>query len=67
MNDLRVLQFEIESDDRYIGSGEAVRSLVNHMDVFLQAIGGGEAPAAPVEALPTAVPDEDPFSPLPGG
>ena len=75
MNDLRILQFEIESDDRYIESGEAVRSLVNHMDVFLQAIGGGAVPAetpapgpdAPAEFIPTAVPDEDPFSSHPGG
>ena len=75
MNDLRVLQFEIESDDRYIESGEAVRSLVNHMDVFLQAIGGSAVPAetpapgpdAPAEFIPTAVPDEDPFSSHPDG
>lgn len=74
INDLRILQFEIESDDRYFASGEAVRSLVNHLDVYLRTVGGeGASPALPAEApalneaFPTAVPESDFMIGIPDG
>ena len=66
INDLRILQFEIESDSRYFSSAESVRDLVNHLDVYLQAIGGEPsnpslptASGAPVEVFPTDAPGSD--------
>ena len=74
INDLRILQFEIESDSRYFSSAESVRDLVNHLDVYLQAIGGEPsnpslptASGAPVEVFPTDAPGSDFLIGIPDG
>lgn len=70
INDLRLMQYEIETDDRYTAISESVRSLVNHLDVYLLAV-GGQPPASPLPgntsapsepAEPLAPTNEDPFS-----
>mgnify|MGYP003362805640 CR=1 FL=1 len=71
IGDLRLMQYEIETDERYAASSESVRSLVNHLDVYLQTV-GGQPPASvrpentespPELPAPLEPANQDPFSP----
>lgn len=48
INELRTIQVQIEYDARYAGSAESVRSLINHLDLYLQKVDGG----SPAQIVP---------------